>query len=238
MILSLTVSGNSDSSIDTLRIKSTWKKSLILSSFSITAEISLPSSTAIFRKLSKYICSRSWSWEWYRTRTLKIRPHSRSYNGKRRSDAPCCSVHTYVSYFCPDIRYCPKYPLPRCLLCPTAALSCPYPFAYNQLNHWCNPPVVKFIGIHATYLLYYSLYTLKNNIYLLICSSNCTISGYRTSLADEFNITDIYGAPFTSLDSRIRQCPAALVVPVLPPMTVIFSGALKSPFKNGWYYSP
>ena len=48
------------------------------------------------------------------------------------------------------------YELNNKVLCLALAL-----FAYNQLNHWCNPPVVKFIGIHATYLLYYSLYTLK-----------------------------------------------------------------------------
>ena len=33
-----------------------------------------------------------------------------------------------------------------------------------------------------------------------------------------------------SLDKRIRQCPAALVVPVLPPMTVMFSGACQKRF--------
>ena len=38
-------------------------------------------------------------------------------------------------------------------------------------------------------------------------------------------IIEIYGAPSVSLESNTRQCPAALVVPVLPPIIFTFVGA-------------
>ena len=59
----LTLSGNSSSSNETLRTKSIFSFSLIFSSFSIVAAMSPPSKQEILRKLSKYICCKSWSWE-------------------------------------------------------------------------------------------------------------------------------------------------------------------------------
>ena len=56
IIFSFNSAGSSDSSMETLKIKSILNASLSLSSLDIVLVIQVPSTFAIFKKLSKYIC--------------------------------------------------------------------------------------------------------------------------------------------------------------------------------------
>ena len=64
--------------------------------------------------------------------------------------------------------------------------------------------------------------------------SRVVISLYRFSPDVSFIMTDIYDVPALLLDRSSRQCPAALVVPVFPPITVTFGGISYVPFKY-WF---